>query len=120
MNMKVAISSFFLLLFGGLGLIVWNNHLTRFDSERWKTAELYGASKARQRMVEDLLQKFPLSGMSEEEVHELLGPQSDPTYFKAYDLRYWLGPERGLGVDSEWLVIRLNDGRVAEYRIVTD
>ena len=43
-------------------------------------------------------------------------------YFAAWDMVYWLGPERGfIRIDSEWLVLRLaKDGRVLDNRIVRD
>ena len=52
---------------------------------------------------------------------ELLGSADETDYFSDWDLVRWRGPERGLmGVDSEGLVLRLDDQRVIEYRIVTD
>ena len=71
-------------------------------------------------MHEDLLNRYHLVGMSKEEVTNLLGSQSDPTYFREWDLRYWVGPEPGVGVDSIWLVIKLQDNKVVSYKIVTD
>ena len=51
----------------------------------------------------------------------MLGEPPDTGYFKQYDLVYWLGDERGFfSIDSEWLVIRIDDGRVIEAEIVTD
>jgi hypothetical protein len=52
----------------------------------------------------------------------MLGEPPPTSYFRQWDMVYWLGMERGfVSIDSEWLVIRLDqDGRVAESRIVTD
>ena len=56
------------------------------------------------------------------EIISVLGTAPPTDYFREYDFVYWLGPERGLfGIDSEWLVLKYGaDGRVTEYRIVTD
>jgi hypothetical protein len=55
-------------------------------------------------------------------VTELLGEGDKTNYWNDWDAVYWLGPERGLfGIDSEWLVLRIGpDGRVMEYRVMTD
>ena len=72
-------------------------------------------------MVDSLLKDHPLKGMTEAEVKALLGSQDDPSYFRDWDLRYWMGQQHGsMPIDSEWLVIRFKDGRVSEYAIVTD
>ena len=73
-------------------------------------------------MVDSLLKDYRLAEMSEAEVIALLGSQDDASYFRGWDLRYWMGAQHDLlpSVDSEWLVIRFKDGRVAEYAIVTD
>ena len=73
-------------------------------------------------MVGDLLNRHQLQGMPREEIIEFLGDPENTPYFKAWELVYWLGPERGfLSIDSEWLVIRLDtQRRVAEYCLVTD
>lgn len=92
----------------------------KFDSEKWKNVKLYFSDDTRQRMLEDLLKKYKLIGMTREEIIALLGPESDPAYFKGWDLRYWLGREPGLGIDSLWLLLRLKDGKVIEYKIATD
>lgn len=90
-----------------------------FDSQKWKNATLYGTDDTRYRMYEDLIARYKLVGMTKDEIIELLGPESDPAYFKEWDLRYWMGPEP-YGIDSVWLVMRIRDGRVVEYKIVTD
>ena len=73
-------------------------------------------------MVDDLLRDVPLKGRTRAEVVALLGEPKPTSYFKEYDLVYWLGPERGLmSIDSEWLVIRLDSlGVVAQTDLVTD
>jgi hypothetical protein len=53
---------------------------------------------------------------------EMLGEPPASEYFKEWDIAYNLGAERGLfSIDSEWLVIRLNNsGVVTEAAIVRD
>ena len=91
-----------------------------FDSKKWKEVNLYVGEDTRYRMHKDLLRKYKLIGMSKEEVLDLLGPQSSPTRFPEWDLRYWMGPEPGIGIDSIWLVIKLKDDKVIDYKVVTD
>lgn len=73
-------------------------------------------------MVDDLLARHPLRGLSRYSVERLLGPRDSTDYFREWDFVYWLGPERGLvRIDSEWLVLKLGlDGRVSDYKIVRD
>lgn len=73
-------------------------------------------------MVDDLLERHQLTGMGRAEVVAILGEPDRTPYFREWDMIYWLGPERGLlGIDSEWLVLRVDERhRVVEHRIVTD
>jgi hypothetical protein len=73
-------------------------------------------------MVDDLLRHHELGSMTRAAVVALLGPPTQTTYFRDYDLVYWLGPERGfMSIDSEWLVMRVGaNDRIADCRIVTD
>jgi hypothetical protein len=94
-----------------------------FDSRVWKNTELAPTTNyPRLRMVNDLLKKYELKGMSRPEIETLLGLPDKTPYFSSWDMVYHLGPERGfMSIDSEWLVIRVNDqGTVYEHRIVTD
>jgi hypothetical protein len=63
-----------------------------------------------------------LDGKRKEEVLALLGEGSDASYWREWDLRYWLGPQRGLiRIDSEWLVVRFDgSGYVKEYAVISD
>ena len=94
----------------------------RFDAEAWKAAAPeHNTVVKRAPMAEDFLRRYDAVGMSRAEIVGLLGDRDATDKFADYDLVYWLGPERGLvGVDSEWLVIRLADGVVTEARIVSD
>lgn len=94
-----------------------------FDSQMWKTPQAANPLwPDRLRMVDDLIATVPLVGLPKDRVTELLGEGDKTNYWKDWDAVYWLGPERGLfRIDSEWLVLRLSpEGRVTEYRIVTD
>lgn len=73
-------------------------------------------------MVDDLLATGRLPGRPRAVVAALLGEPRPTSYFREYDLVYWLGPERGvISIDSEWLVLTLDAaGRVADARLVTD
>lgn len=95
-----------------------------FDSARWKARALDGDLQwpTRLRMIDDLLRRQRLVGADRATVERLLGPPDDTPYFKDWSMVYWLGPERGhIRIDSEWLVIRLDDkGVVSEAKIARD
>jgi hypothetical protein len=98
-------------------------HRRDFDASVWRRNERADALwPTRLTMVDDLLAKDRLRGLSRDSVDRLLGPRDSTNYWTDWDLVYWLGPERGLlRIDSEWLVVRFGpDGRVSEYRIVRD
>ena len=82
-----------------------------FNSDQWK-ANLENHNNLKQKMVPDLLSRYTLKGMSKDEIETLLGKPSQTAYFKDYDYVYWLGPEKGMGVDSEWLGIKFENGVV--------
>jgi hypothetical protein len=94
----------------------------RFDSAAWKDAfREDGWNPVRLRMVDDLLSRHRLVGMSTEEIDELLGPATPTGHFGAYDYVYWLGPERSfISIDSEWLGLKFDGGRVVEASILRD
>lgn len=107
-----------------VALVVWQARAgTQFTRAGWQdTALAYGPPYIRQQMLDDLLDEHRLAGRSRADVVRLLGEPLRTGYFRDWDLVYWLGPERGLmSVDSEWLVLRLDqEDRVMEYRVVTD
>ena len=89
-----------------------------FNSEEWKK-EKYN----RVELVDDLIESKILDSLAQMELLNPLGkPEKEPTYFKenGRNLVYHLGPERGLGIDSEWLLIWLKNGYVAKYEIWHD
>jgi YD repeat-containing protein len=94
-----------------------------FDPLAWQDRRKASSREAvRIRMVNNLLSRYELKGLSREEVVRLLGEPDDTASFREWDMVYWLGPERGfISIDSEWLVLRLDEqGRVTECRIVSD
>jgi hypothetical protein len=72
-------------------------------------------------MIDDLMDRLDDRHQSRIDIVRLLGVPRRSNYFPQYDLVYWVGPERGMGVDSEWLVFRFDrSDRVSEARLVTD
>lgn len=92
---------------------------TSFDSAKWK-ASLETGDTIKQKMVSNLLSKHELVGMKAEEIDQLLGRPPKTSYFKDYDYVYWLGPEQGMGVDSEWLGIKFNSGIAVKADLLRD
>lgn len=93
---------------------------TEFDSKIWQN-HLTDKDTTKQIMVDHLLSKYQLVGMTQAKIDELLGKPPQTEYFKDYDYVYWLGPERSaFGIDSEWLCIKFEDGVVLRADILTD
>lgn len=93
-----------------------------FNSPSWKNEQLGSfENPIKLKMVDDLLEKYQLEGMSKNAINELLGIPESTNYFRSYDYVYWLGPERGpFGIDSEWLCIKFQDDIVIEAALLTD
>ncbi len=107
--------------FFGASIEEWT-HRRRFDGELW-TRDLaadYSDWPPRLCMVDDLLARNRLNGMTSRQVVELLGPP-DRNY-PGFAVEYYLGPERGfLRIDSETLVIEFgSDGKVSRQKIHRD
>jgi len=66
-------------------------------------------------MLDDVEKR--IQSMKRSDLDALLGPQSDPAYFKGWDLRYWLGPN---DLDSWWPLVRFHNGIVSEMRVSSD
>ena len=98
----------------------------RFDSNLWKNSESAPLPQdlvtLRQKMLKDAVEDI-LPGKSKEEIIDLLGPSTETPNFRGrYDLIYVLGPERDsiFGIDYEWLLIHLKDGKFQKYSIHSD
>ena len=97
--------------------------LRPFDAEGWREGGGEDTpTPVRLQMVEWLTRSGRLDGLTRPEVAGLLGPADRDTSLRDWDMVYRLGPERGtMSIDLEWLVIRFGpDGRVSDYRVVTD
>ena len=72
-------------------------------------------------MVDDFLATQSPLGKSCDQIVALLVDPDDTPDFREYDMVYYLGPERGfMGIDSEWLVIKLKNGLANEAKLITD
>jgi len=76
----------------------------------------------RARIADRLISTRALIGKSKADISRMLGDPPPTDYFREWDMVYTLGAERGLfSIDSEWLVIQLdNSGAAADAAIVTD
>ena len=93
---------------------------TSFESVRWRE-HLEDGDHIKLNMVDDLLSRYQLIGMSIAQVDPLLGKPPKTVYFKDYDYVYWLGPERSFfSVDSEWLGIKFQNDLVIKVDILRD
>lgn len=111
-------STFFIVSLALISLICKTYHYKHtFSTGKW-----INHPAARTDIADNLLAKHPLTGMTLSEVETLLGPETENAYFKRENnLVYYLGLERGiLAIDSEWLVIEFQNGRVSKTYITTD
>lgn len=97
-----------------------DGHTTFVPSQWMDTTLSRGKLAIRGCMVDDLLEKRDLRGMTQAEVVALIGEPDHPNDVIGYDLVYWLGPQRGLiGTDSEYLVMKLDRSkRVASVELI--
>ena len=91
-----------------------------FDSAAWKDPGP-DSDQLRYRMHEDLLDRYELVGMAQDELLELLGEHYKSGLWSA-DGAYNMGIEPGLiRIDNIWLLLWVDDeGRVLRYRVDTD
>src|SRR5262249_7543801 len=99
-------------------------HRVPFEPAAWKAADRTDLQNpVRLRMVDDLLRRHRLVGMSRAEIDALLGvpEQKKTSPFGGDDYVYWLGRERSLfPIDSEWLGIKFDQDTVVEARVLRD
>ena len=127
-GVPTAFFALYILVFVGFFLVAPTaedySHRTTFDGKAWRDRSLDHDPgwPTRLRMVDDLIAKHQLDGVSRDQILLLLGPADETGKWKDWDLVYWLGPERGVfRIDSEWLVIRFDRaGRGSSYEIVRD
>jgi hypothetical protein len=96
-----------------------------FDSVAWKRRAYDSDANfmwpTRKRMVDDLQQSGILQSKSRAEVIALLGEPDNSLSASKDGITYVLGPERGYGVDYEWLQIHFDSkGHVREVNTTTD
>ena len=107
---------------GVLSFKEWSSRRS-FDAALWRESLTKNDDDPiRLRMVNDLLRRHRLIGLSRDELVTLLGNPPPSGYFREFEIVYWLGPESGLfSIDSEWLIIHLgDDNRVAEAYVTKD
>jgi hypothetical protein len=97
-------------------------HQESFTPDGWRSPA--GSSDRlwppRLRMVDDLIARKLVDGLSQDSVVLLLGPP-DARAWPGFDMTYSLGPERGLfRIDSEFLALRLRSGHVDSVALVRD
>lgn len=103
------------------------SHLLEFDAEVWRSP---GSSEfvrnditPRQKMLGSLVERLEPT-QSRSDLEALLGSSLETRYFESTgrDLIYILGPERSFfGIDSEWLLIWLDDsGHLERYEVYKD
>ena len=88
----------------------------KFDSERWKTADLNSENNwsLRWDMMNSLRNNYDLMGMTKDEIIELLGkPESQ----SQTEFSYYLGMAKK-GIDTGTLTIKFNEiGKVTHYNV---
>jgi hypothetical protein len=98
-----------------------------FSSEAWLSESSSMATdndrlSIRQKMLGSVVSAV-LPGKSRAEIEAYLGTSFETAHFGGakYDMIYPLGWDRGYGIDSEWLLIWLDDrGVFKRYQIMTD
>ncbi len=121
----------FAIVFGTLQVIAGDlpvgSRVMAFDAAAWKnkSSATYAERDItpRQKMLGDIVENV-LPGRTRLEIESRLGPSEETTYFQSTgrDMIYMTGPERGLlSIDSEWLLIWLDEGGQFErYDVVQD
>ncbi|HDR4422962.1 TPA: hypothetical protein QCP59_003797 [Bacillus cereus] len=107
-----------ILLLVCTGQLSMNTYTSMFNQDRWLHAE-----DKRVHMVDDLIQKYKLTGKSNEEITQLLGTPTETRHGEnGVITSYYLGTERGfIPIDSEHLVLQFDrNGKVVEYKVQRD
>jgi hypothetical protein len=108
------------------GTLPRGSFVLEFSTPAWQdpaaAAIVPGDITPRQKMLGSVVARLT-PALDRPAIEALLGRSLDTPHFKSTgrDLIYVLGPERGLGVDSQWLLIWLDaSGHFARYQVVTD
>ena len=94
----------------------------KFEMLTWKNSEPEMSwESTRLKMADDLIENHLKVGLTKTEVIQLIGEPDETNYFNNYDMVYYLGRERNIvGIDSEWLVIKLKEDKVELFSLVND
>ncbi|MBU2488435.1 MAG: hypothetical protein KKA60_03495 [Proteobacteria bacterium] len=104
------------------------SHLRPFDPAAWRSEASTAFDQEispREQMLKDLATNV-LPGKGKGEIEGLLGPSLETEYWggtEQADLKYFMGQERDrfISIDSEWLLIWLDEsGNFQRYKIVND
>ena len=97
----------------------------RFDSEMWRRANRYNTVEykssylnLREAMFKDLSDRKQLRGLSQVQVHELLGEPTPQEKLSNESDRYWLGNDAIDPMDDVNLVIRYENGIVSDVQLI--
>lgn len=119
----VTLATLALLVAACVGLAQGKKHPRRpFEVAAWAQAGV-DRDSARVEMVDDLLGSHRLSGATQAQVRQLLGPPEPKNYFKGlgFDETYRLGAGRGWFPGTAYLGVRYDAvGRFAEAKVLKD
>lgn len=118
-----------ILLIGGYIGLIYNGNVIHFhpyqekidfNQEQWiQNANVLQRPYYRLMMVDKLLKKERrFRNKSRNYVTKTLGPATQTDYFSNFDLVYYLGPQRGPGIDSEWLCFKLDESGIVQKCII--
>ncbi|MBX9877425.1 MAG: hypothetical protein K2Y22_03120 [Candidatus Obscuribacterales bacterium] len=107
------------LYFGGQIFWEYNRqHIAPIPFDRQTWLKSGSTSSMRQRMINDLTEKYRLEGLSKEQVVELLGPYQK--FGNSADWGDMVYPIGSFGMDTMWLSIWLHENKVDKHRIQPD
>ena len=111
-----------LIIIGALLILLLTLCLRWHISHNFTTEKWLAEPESRGRLVNDLLQEHTLTGMDTDALFALLGEETPvPVESGKINYCYYLGPERGLiSIDSEWLVLTVEENRVTAIDFTTD
>ena len=110
----------FILIGIGVFMLVFHLHRHTFARQRW-----IDEPEFRRYMLKNLERRYPLTGMTEEEVTALLGSEdsqqssfklsgSGTTYPPETTLVYYIGKDH---MDDLWLILSFEDGVCVSYTV---